>query len=112
MGSKNQRELIDQRRDDLNAGVADENVERAECLNHPNGPAPHPPSASDTHPNADAALPAGIDLASRCISRFLIEICNRDLRTLAGKNNGDVLAYPTGSAGDDGNLILETHVNL
>jgi hypothetical protein len=63
----------------------------------------------DIHRHADGALSAGINLASRCIGCFLIEICNRDLRTLAGKNSGDVLSYPTGSAGNDGNLVVEAH---
>jgi hypothetical protein len=66
----------------------------------------------DIHRDAYGALPAGINLTSRCISRLLIEICNRDLCTLAGKNNRDVLAYPTGSTGDDGNLVLEAHAYL
>ena len=56
-----------------------------------------------------ARFPSGINLASRLIGCLLIEICNRDLRTLAGKNNGDVLAYPTSGAGDDGNLVIEAH---
>src|SRR5262245_26033223 len=103
---------FDQRRDDLNAGVADKNIERAECIDHPGGASLHLLLIGDIHRHADGALSAGIDLTSRCISGFLIEICNRDLRTLAGKNNRDVLAYPTGSAGDDGDLILEMHVSL
>ena len=100
---------FDQRRDDLNAGVADKNIERAECLDHPNGAGLHLMLVGDIHRHANGALSAGIDLVSRCISRALIEICNRDFRTLASKNNRDVLAYPAGSAGNNGNLVLATH---
>src|SRR5262249_6612547 len=103
---------IDQRGNDLNAGIADKNIERAECFDHSCGACLHLPFVTNIHTHADGALSARINLASRRISRVLIKICNRDLRTLASKNNGDVLAYPTGSTGDDGNFVLETHVNL
>src|SRR5262249_56894127 len=100
------------RRDVLNAGVAEKNIKRAERLDSPGGASLHLLFVGDIHRHADGALSAGIDLTSRFISRLLIEICNRDLRTLAGKNNGDVLADPTGCAGDNGYLVLETHANL
>ena len=101
---------VDEGRYDLNPGIADKNIERAECLDHLCGAGLHLLFVGDIHRNAEGALSSGINLASRCIGCLLIEICNCDLRTLAGKNNGDVLAYPTGSAGNDGNLVVEAHV--
>ena len=63
----------------------------------------------DVHGDADGALAAGIDLARGGIGRLLIEVGDRDFRTLAGENDGDLLADAAGRAGDDGDLVLETH---
>src|SRR5262249_59882752 len=94
------------------SGVADKNIKCAECLDHLYRASLHSLFVADIHSHADGALSARIDLTSRCISRFLIEICNRNLRALPGENNGDVLADATCGSGDDGNLVLETHANL
>ena len=44
------------------------------------------------------------------VGALLIEVGDHHLRALAGVDDGDLLADAAGGAGDDGNLVLQTHV--
>ena len=50
---------VDERRYDLNPGIADKNIERAECLDHPSGASLYLLFVGDIHRHADGALSVG-----------------------------------------------------
>ena len=100
---------IDDGRHDLDAGIADEDIEGAECLDHLGGSVVHLLLVGDVHRDADGALAGGVDLARGGIGRLLIEVGDGDLCAFARENDGDLLADAAGRARDDGDLVLQTH---
>src|SRR5262249_50303277 len=100
---------VDQRRDDLNTGVADQNVERAERLDDGGDTRLHLVLGGDVHGDADGALTARVDLPRGGVGRLLIEVGDRNLRPFARADEGDLLADAAGRSRNYGNLILQTH---
>ena len=100
---------VDERRDDLDAGIADQNVKRAEGLDHFGGADVHLFFVGDIHGDADGTLAARIDLPGSGIGRLLTEVGDGDLGAFSGEQDGDFLADSTGRTGDDRDFVLETH---
>jgi len=101
---------LDERCDDLDAGVADQqHVERAERRDDLFGPCADRGLVGDVHRNADGALAGRIDLARGGFGGREIEIGDRDFRALAGVDDRDHLADAACGAGDQGHLVFETH---
>ena len=75
---------VDQRCDDLDAGIADQNVERAEGRDHLGGADVDLLLVGDVHGDADDTLAARINLAGGGIGRRLIEVGDGDLGAFAG----------------------------
>ena len=57
----------------------------------------------------DGALARGIDLMGCCFGLGGITTVDDDRAALGDKSGRDLLAHPRTAAGDDGNLVLETH---
>src|SRR5262249_27063577 len=100
---------VDQRRDDLNAGVADQNVERAERLDDGGDTRLHLVLGGDVHGDADGVLAARVDLPRGGVGRLLVEVGDRNPCPFAREGEGDLLADTAGRASNHGNLILQTH---
>ena len=100
---------IDDRRDDLDAGIADQHVDAAERLDDLGGAGVHLLFVGDVHGDADRALAARVDLLRGGIGRLLVEVGDDDLGAFAREHDGDFLADAARGTGDDGNLVLQTH---
>ena len=60
------------------------------------------------HGDADGA-PLAAELGRGGVGAFLVEVGDGDLGALAHEDAGDLLADAARGAGDDGDLVLETH---
>ena len=94
---------------DLDAGVADEDIQRAKRLDDFRGARLHLCFVADIHCHADRPLAVRIDLARGGIGRLLVQIGDGDPGPFAGKDDGDLPADSAGCAGDDGDFVLQTH---
>jgi hypothetical protein len=100
------------RSDDLDAGVADQDIERPEFLDDLGAGGLHLLFVSDVHGDPDGAIASGIDPASGGLRRFLVEVGDGDLGAFARENDGDLFADPACRAGDHGDLVRQTHACL
>src|SRR6516225_10486761 len=94
---------VDNRRNDLNSGVAHENVECSEFLDHLRGADIHLLLVGHIHRYADGALAGGINLMGGRIGAVTVEIGNSDDGSLPSKYPRDLLADSTGCARYNGN---------
>ena len=99
-------ELIE-RRDDLNAGIAHQDVDLSEVLHGSLNTRIHLLLVGHVH--GDAQPLAGAALGSDGVGGGLVQISDRHARTFAHEGMSDLLADAAGGAGDDGDLVLETH---
>jgi hypothetical protein len=103
---------VDERRHDLDAGVADEDINGPECLDDLGRSIIHLLLICDVQRDADNALPSGIDLARSGVGCLLIEVCDGDLCAFAREDNGNFLSDAARCTGDDRDLIFQTHGTL
>src|SRR6267378_5489252 len=101
-------ELLE-RMDDLDACVADQDVDAGKGIDHAGDALAHRSLVGDIHGDADGLTPAGADLRSRGLRRVPVEIGNGYPGALARKKERDVLADAACRAGDEGNLVFEFH---
>src|SRR5262249_44137458 len=103
-------ELIE-RSDNLNASIADKHVNFSELLDRPRDTRLHLLLIRHIHDHAQGF--AGITQFRRGrIAGLLVQIGDRDARSLAYEGFGDLLADAAGGAGHDGNFVLEPHVTI
>ncbi len=98
-----------ERRDDLDAGIADEHVDLAELLDRARDAGLDLLLVRHVHDHADR-LARIAEFRRRRVGGLLIEVGDHDACALARKGRGDLLADAAGGAGDDGDFVLETHV--
>jgi hypothetical protein len=91
---------------DLDAGIADEDVEAPECLDDLGRSIIHLLLICDVHGDADSALARGIDLARSGVCCVLIEVRNCDLGAFAGEKNCDLLADTAGRTSHDCDFVF------
>ncbi len=103
---------VDQRRDDLDSGIADQDVQRAERLDNLGGAGIHLAFVRHVHDDADGALAGRVELPGGGLGRLLVEIGNGDLRALADENGGDLLADAARRTGDDRDFVFQAHGSL
>src|SRR5262245_48116021 len=82
---------------DLNSGVADEDIQSVEFLDHLGGAGFHLSFIGHIHGNADRAFAAWIDLSNSLFRSLGIEVSNGDRRTFTEKTIGDLPADPARS---------------
>src|SRR5262249_39160820 len=92
--------------DNLNARIADQNVESAKCFDYPGGSSLDLLLACHVHRHAHGALAAGVDFFCGGVRGLLTEVRDRNLRSLAREDGGYLLADSTRCAGDDGSFGL------
>src|SRR5262245_26842917 len=97
---------------DLNARIADEDVQSAESLDHLGGAGFDLSFVGHIHGNADSAVATRIDLSSSLARSLGIEVSDGDMRTFAEENIGNLPADPACSSSDECDLLVETHVDL
>jgi hypothetical protein len=73
------------RRNDLDAGIADEYVKSVEFLDYLGCTGIHLLFVGNIHGNPDGAIPGGVDLSGGGIGRLLIEVGDAYLRAFARK---------------------------
>ena len=102
-----ERELVD-RLDDLDAGIADENVDRTKTLKSGGDAGFDGGLVADVHGDAhrDAACP--IDLVRGRLRGGQLQVGDHDLCVLGGKALGNLLADAACCASDDGNHAAES----
>src|SRR5262249_22518538 len=103
---------IDHRRDDLDAGVADEHVDAAKGLDDRGNAGLDLLLVGDVHGHADGLAAAGLELRGRRVSGLELEVGDGDLGALREIGAGDVLADAAGGAGDDGDFVLHAYGDL
>jgi hypothetical protein len=103
---------IDEGRNDLDAGIAHEDIECAEGLYDLGRSVFHLLLIGDVHRDAVGTLACGIDLPRSGIGCLLIEVRNGDLGALVREDDGDFLSDAAGRASDNGDLVSQTHSTL
>ena len=98
---------LDERGDDLDAGVADQDVEAPEGFDHPCHPGFDLLLVAHIHRDPERALHERIDLGRRFLRRLLIEIGDHHLCALAGEGERNLLADAARGARDHGDLVHE-----
>ena len=93
---------LDERGDDLDAGVADQDVEAPEGFDHPCHPGFDLLLVAHIHRNPERALKRRIDLGRRFLRRLPIEIRDHHLCALAGEGERNLLADAARGARDHG----------
>ena len=104
-------ELVE-RCDDLDAGVADQDVELPKASIALATPASTCGFVGDIHGDADGAAAAGSSSAAVASAPFWLRSAITTLAPSRGEDDGDLLADAAGGAGDDGDLVLQTHGSL
>jgi hypothetical protein len=85
---------LDQRRDDLDAGVADQDVDAPEGFDSPRHSALDLLLVSDVHANPERALGGRIDLKGRLLGRLRVKIRDDHLCSLTGEGKRNLLPMP------------------
>ena len=96
---------LDKRRHDLDAGVADQDVEPPEGFDRRRHSAFHLLLVADIHANPERAFTHRIDLGRRFLRRAVIKIRDDHLCSLAGEGERDLLADAARGSGDHRHLV-------
>ena len=102
-----ERKLLE-RMDDLDAGVADQDVDVAERLDGGLHGRIDLGLVGDIHRHADRLAAGLLDLGCGGVGRLLVEIGDGNRRPFTREFQGDFLADAAGRAGDECNLAFES----
>jgi len=102
-------ELLD-RMHDLDAGIADEDVDAAERGDRRRNARVDRLFAAHVHGYTDGLAARRANLRCRGFRRRLVEVGDGHLGALAGERHRNLLADAAGPAGDDCRFVLELHV--
>jgi hypothetical protein len=100
---------VHDRSDDLDAGIADKDIEGTECADDLRGAGLDLLLIGDIHRDCDRSLAGRIEFPGGCIRGLSVEVGNRNLRAFARKDDRDFLADAAGGTGDDGHFVLQPH---
>src|SRR3954452_997576 len=101
-------ELVD-RLDDLNAGIAHQHIDPTKCIGDLGEPGIDLPLVGDVHGNAHGLTPGGLELRRSGVRTLLVEVGDDHLGSLAGVNQGDLLADAAGGTRNQSDLTLQAH---
>jgi hypothetical protein len=104
-------ELLE-RMDDLDAGVADQDVDAAEGSHRRLHRGVHLVFVGHVGADADRLAAGRLQFGGGGFGRFLVEVGDHDLRAFAGVDDRDLLADAAGRASDEGNLVFQLHESL
>jgi hypothetical protein len=99
---------LNERIDDLDARIADQDVEAPEVFDYPCHPGLDLLLVAHVHCNPERSLHARIDFRRRFLRGLLIEICDHHLCPLAGEDECYLLADAARGARDHGDLVDKT----
>ena len=103
-----EREIL-QRVHDLDAGIADKDVDAAECGDRRRHARVDRFLAGDVHRDPDGLPAGGTDVGGDNVRGVEVEIGDRDARALAGERHRDGLAEAARGPGDDRGFALQFH---